>query len=64
MILSAFKFLPIIGRYVVDAFEMKASEEQNAKWAWTPGTEPISKGDGSRGGPPRRSLSSEERARL
>lgn len=62
--LSAFKFLPVIGKYVADAFEMKASEEQQAKWAWTTGAEPVSKGDGSRGGPPRRPLSSEERARL
>ena len=62
---SAFKFLPILGRYVADAFELKAPEEQKLKWAWKPSAEPISKGDGSRGGPPRRrALSSEEQAHL
>lgn len=63
---SAFKFLPVLGRYVADAFEGKASQEQRQKWAWTPigSTSSISWGDGSRGGPPRRVLSRDEWARL
>ncbi|KAL6702383.1 hypothetical protein ACN47E_002349 [Coniothyrium glycines] len=60
----AFKFLPVIGRYIADAFEGIASDEQNLKWAWKPASEPISKGDGSRGGPPRRQLTGLELAKL
>ncbi|KAH8423951.1 NAD(P)/FAD-dependent oxidoreductase [Aspergillus melleus] len=60
----AFKFLPVLGRYVADSFERKASQEQRDKWAWTATANRISKGDGSRGGPPRRVLLPKEQARL
>ncbi|KAI9930111.1 hypothetical protein ASPWEDRAFT_23836 [Aspergillus wentii DTO 134E9] len=60
----AFKFLPVLGRHIVDNFEGKASEEQRQKWAWKEVASPIHKGDGSRGGPPRRALSREEQAHL
>ncbi|THY21226.1 fructosyl amino acid oxidase [Aureobasidium pullulans] len=60
----AFKFLPILGRYVADNFEGTASEEQRKKWAWSETAEPIMPGDGSRGGPERRVLTEEEQARL
>lgn len=60
----AFKFLPIIGKYVADGFERKASTTQQQKWKWQPSEEPISKGDGSRGGPPRRALRPAEMARM
>lgn len=61
---SAFKFLPVLGRYVADSFEGKATDYQKNKWAWKQLSLPISRGDGSRGGPPRRSLRREEQARL
>ncbi|KEF62476.1 uncharacterized protein A1O9_00449 [Exophiala aquamarina CBS 119918] len=60
----AFKFLPVLGKYTADAFELKASERQTSKWAWKPTSAAISKGDGSRGGPSRRVLSREEQSRL
>ncbi|PYH81091.1 FAD dependent oxidoreductase [Aspergillus uvarum CBS 121591] len=60
----AFKFLPVLGRYVADSLELTASVEQRQKWAWPVAPRPIASGDGSRGGPPRRRLTSEERARL
>ncbi|THY83983.1 fructosyl amino acid oxidase [Aureobasidium pullulans] len=60
----AFKFLPILGRYVADNFEGTASEEQRKKWAWSESAEPIMPGDGSRGGPERRVLTKEEQACL
>lgn len=62
--ISAFKFLPILGRYVVDNFEGIASSEQKEKWKWSEGATPIMPGDGSRGGPPRRVLTAEEQSRL
>lgn len=61
---SAFKFLPVLGRYVADSFEGKASDQQRKKWEWTASVNPMLKGDGSRGGPPRRVLTREEQARL
>ena len=61
---SGFKFLPVLGRYIANSFEGKASEEQQKKWAWTAGSGSIMKGDGSRGGPARRVLSRDEQARL
>ncbi|OJK01864.1 hypothetical protein ASPACDRAFT_1865519 [Aspergillus aculeatus ATCC 16872] len=60
----AFKFLPVLGRYVADSLELTASAEQRQKWAWPVAPQPIASGDGSRGGPPRRRLTPEERARL
>lgn len=61
---SAFKFLPILGRYVVDTIEGKASLEQKEKWRWSENATPIMPGDGSRGGPPRRVLTAEEQSHL
>jgi len=61
---SAFKFLPILGRYVVDSFEGVASSEQKEKWKWADRATPIMPGDGSRGGPPRRVLTKEEQSQL
>ncbi|KAI4721489.1 fructosyl amino acid oxidase [Aureobasidium sp. EXF-10727] len=60
----AFKFLPILGRYVVDSFEGVASAEQKEKWRWSKSAESIMPGDGSRGGPPRRVLTQGEQLRL
>ncbi|KAL3439776.1 fructosyl amino acid oxidase [Aspergillus insuetus] len=60
----AFKFLPILGRYIVDNLEGKADPDQKAKWAWKQSSIPITRGDGSRGGPPRRLLKKDEQARL
>ncbi|KAE8324725.1 FAD dependent oxidoreductase [Aspergillus sergii] len=60
----AFKFLPVIGRYVADSFEGKASEIQKSRWKFRRSSTPISRGDGSRGGPPRRALNGEELAKL
>ena len=60
----AFKFLPVLGKYIADGFEKKASAVQQEKWRWQPSQEAISKGDGSRGGPPRRALRPDEMARL
>lgn len=61
---SGFKFLPVLGHYIANSFEGKASQEQQKKWAWTEGSGLIMKGDGSRGGPARRVLSRDEQARL
>lgn len=61
---SAFKFLPVLGRYVADVFDSTASQEQKDKWSWKGTAAPILKGDGSRGGPPRRLLTKAEQARL
>ncbi|THX46032.1 fructosyl amino acid oxidase [Aureobasidium pullulans] len=60
----AFKFLPILGRYIADNFEGTASGEQRKKWAWLETAEPIMPGDGSRGGPERRVLTKKEQALL
>lgn len=65
---SAFKFLPVLGRYVVDCFENKAPEDVRQKWRLRSGatnseTE-VKVGDGSRGGPPLRTLRAEEQAEL
>jgi sarcosine oxidase/L-pipecolate oxidase len=63
-IISAFKFLPVLGRYVVDSFERAAPAEQKEKWKWAKSATPIMPGDGSRGGPPRRVLTKEEQSQL
>jgi sarcosine oxidase/L-pipecolate oxidase len=61
---SAFKFLPILGQYIVDSFEGVAPAEQKEKWKWSESATPIMPGDGSRGGPPRRVMTKEEQSRL
>ncbi|RSL45318.1 hypothetical protein CEP53_010831 [Fusarium sp. AF-6] len=63
----AFKFLPILGKYIVDCYENKAPKELRHKWrlrAPTGNQEVIKQGDGSRGGPPLRRLSRAEQAKL
>ncbi|KAH6662673.1 FAD dependent oxidoreductase [Plectosphaerella plurivora] len=63
----AFKFLPVLGRYVSDCFEDKAPAEVRRQWrfrATTESTEGFKTGDGSRGGPPLRVLSAQEQAKL
>ncbi|KAJ5125868.1 L-pipecolate oxidase [Penicillium atrosanguineum] len=63
-----FKFLPILGKYIADCFENKASEELRKKWRLEPvpsGTSgSLMKGDGSRAGPPLRKLTQLEKAKL
>ncbi|KAH8435218.1 NAD(P)/FAD-dependent oxidoreductase [Aspergillus melleus] len=65
----AFKFLPVLGRYVADCVEEKADASLREKWrlAMPEGkvTGEISMaGDGSRGGPPLRKLTVLEQAKL
>ncbi|KJK63999.1 FAD dependent oxidoreductase [Aspergillus parasiticus SU-1] len=65
----AFKFLPVIGKYVVGCFEKNLSQDLLQKWKFP--TEykerfqgDVFKGDGSRGGPERRELTPQERERF
>ncbi|KAK2754560.1 hypothetical protein FQN54_006961 [Arachnomyces sp. PD_36] len=58
-----FKFLPTLGKYIVDCFEGSASQELRQRWAWRP-SKLRGKGDGSRGGPDGRKLTPGEQARL
>ncbi|KAH6880669.1 FAD dependent oxidoreductase [Thelonectria olida] len=64
----AFKFLPVIGKHVADCLEEKASPALRKKWAArpTPNGTPsmVMPGDGSRGGPPMRVVTSQEQAKL
>ncbi|KPM41442.1 hypothetical protein AK830_g5141 [Neonectria ditissima] len=64
----AFKFLlPVIGTQVADCFERKAAPEIRSKWAARLArveAEPGMSGDGSRGGPGMRVMTSKEQARL
>ncbi|EXM03654.1 FAD dependent oxidoreductase [Fusarium oxysporum II5] len=62
----AFKFLPVLGRYVVDCFENKAPKELRHKWRLRAptGQDMVKQGDGSRGGPPLRKLTRAEQAKL
>lgn len=64
---SAFKFLPVLGKYVADCFENRASSELRQKWRLkTPNGSgaAVMAGDGSRGGPPLRKLSVQEQSKL
>lgn len=65
---SAFKFLPVLGKYVADCFENRAPRELRQKWRLktpTNGTgSAVMAGDGSRGGPPLRKLSVQEQSKL
>ncbi|KAL5342059.1 FAD dependent oxidoreductase [Aspergillus crustosus] len=64
----AFKFLPVLGKYVADCFEDKAPKELRQKWRLRvpeKGAKAVTmSGDGSRGGPPLRKLSVLEQAKL
>ncbi|KAJ5923230.1 L-pipecolate oxidase [Penicillium verhagenii] len=63
-----FKFLPILGKYIADCFENKASKELREKWRLAPSPANsvayAMKGDGSRAGPPLRQLTHVEKAKL
>lgn len=65
---SAFKFLPVLGKYVADCFEDRAPGELRQKWKLktpTDGSGAVNMaGDGSRGGPPLRKLSVQEQSKL
>jgi sarcosine oxidase/L-pipecolate oxidase len=61
---SAFKFLPVLGKYVANGLENSLSKSERERWAFRPTDRAISRGDGSRAGPPRRILSSSEQAKL
>jgi sarcosine oxidase/L-pipecolate oxidase len=65
---SGFKFLPILGKYIADCYENKAPEELRKKWRLEPVPSGSNgshmKGDGSRAGPPLRSLTQLEKAKL
>ncbi|CAG8935542.1 unnamed protein product [Penicillium salamii] len=63
----SFKFMPILGRYIADVYENKASPELRRKWRFRlPDViqESPKTGDGSRGGPPLRTLRPDEQAKL
>ncbi|KXJ91660.1 FAD dependent oxidoreductase [Microdochium bolleyi] len=63
----AFKFLPVLGRYIADCYENKADMDVRQKWRLRPGLGSeglVMKGDGSRGGPPLRTLDAHEQAKL
>ncbi|KAL4897996.1 FAD dependent oxidoreductase [Aspergillus ambiguus] len=62
----AFKFLPVLGRYVADCFEGCAVEEVRRRWRLrVPGEgDEIKAGDGSKAGPPLRVLTEEEQREL
>ncbi|KAM5351072.1 hypothetical protein ACJ41O_003795 [Fusarium nematophilum] len=62
----AFKFLPVLGRYIADCFENKAPESLRRKWRLraADGKQVLKQGDGSRGGPPLRTLTRAEQAKL
>lgn len=57
---SAFKFLPLLGRYVVDSMHRSLPAHLADKWKFRGRQQSASdtwEGDGSRGGPARRELS-------
>jgi sarcosine oxidase/L-pipecolate oxidase len=61
---SAFKFLPILGEYVVKGWKHQLPEDLAKKWRFKTehANDPdVFKGDGSRGGPERRELTAAER---
>ncbi|KAJ6135159.1 L-pipecolate oxidase [Penicillium capsulatum] len=63
-----FKFLPVLGKYIADCLENKASPELRKKWRLDApqggAGDYIMTGDGSRAGPPLRKLSVSEQAKL
>lgn len=64
---SGFKFLPVLGKYIVDCLENKAPKELRWKWRLRLPSgidEKVKIGDGSRGGPPLRILTVAEQAKL
>jgi sarcosine oxidase/L-pipecolate oxidase len=63
---SGFKFLPVLGRYIVDSYENRASEIIRQKWRLRlpDGSGELKVGDGSRAGPPLRTLTIQEQSEL
>ncbi|KAF2820160.1 FAD-dependent oxidoreductase [Ophiobolus disseminans] len=62
-----FKFLPVLGKYTVRALMKSLPKELALKWRFRTeykGVDDVFKGDGSRGGPERRELTVQEKARL
>ncbi|KAF6820636.1 hypothetical protein CMUS01_11525 [Colletotrichum musicola] len=63
----AFKFLPVLGKYISDCFEEKAPQDLRHKWRLRESDgkeEEFKLGDGSRAGPPLRKLTPAEQAKL
>lgn len=64
---SGFKFLPVLGNYTVLGMQKKLLRHLAEKWGFRMDyrdQDSAFKGDGSRGGPLRRELRPEERAKL
>lgn len=62
---SAFKFLPVLGKYTGKAFTRSLPKELAHKWRFrTDYNQDAFAGDGSRGGPDRREFTLEEKAKL
>jgi sarcosine oxidase / L-pipecolate oxidase len=65
---SAFKFLPVLGKYIADCYEDKAPQELRHKWRFRQRDgqqdEQLKAGDGSRAGPAYRVLTPTEQAKL
>jgi sarcosine oxidase/L-pipecolate oxidase len=73
---SAYKFLPVIGKYIAGAFQQKLSPELLQKWKFHTeynkqekddvftGAKSRKGGDGSRGGPKRREFTPQEKDNL
>ncbi|KAF7593141.1 hypothetical protein BBP40_012020 [Aspergillus hancockii] len=61
-----FKFLPVLGRYIVDRYENRAPEVIRQKWRLRlpDGCGDLKIGDGSRAGPPLRTLTVEEQSKI
>jgi sarcosine oxidase/L-pipecolate oxidase len=64
---SAFKFLPVIGKYISAAMQRSLPSELLKKWKFPTEfregfRDEVFAGDGSRGGPARRELTAKERA--
>ncbi|KAL2209884.1 FAD dependent oxidoreductase [Sarocladium strictum] len=63
----AFKFLPVLGRYIADCYENKSSPEIRQQWRLrkpSATSTMLKGGDGSRGGPKLRVLSQREMSKL
>lgn len=59
--------MPVLGSYIADCYENKATESLRYQWRYRPphGSKQGPKvGDGSRGGPPLRTLRLEEQTKL
>ncbi|KAJ5092976.1 hypothetical protein N7456_008837 [Penicillium angulare] len=63
----AFKFLPVIGKYIISSLQRSLSQDLLKKWSFPTGFRDsfqpdVFGGDGSRGGPERRELTNSERS--